>query len=307
MARYAHVLDRRSSAGGTGPRDPVRPYVPLPPLAPAAPANFSMRAGDRRALMEWDDPEDSRVTHHEYSTDGITWTLAPNPNPNPDPDTGVVSPMVSYMLTGLTNGYRYFYYLRAITSTGIRGSISPLESVVPTGSTGPPVFPTGVLATPGDHQITLAWHATEDIYVTMARVYYRIAASPAVHSVIVPNSGFRESATSYTLTGLTNGVTYQVWATFVRGSRNSPYSSARNATPLADTVPNAPTGLRAAPGRARALNTKRYGSHGQSIWMQLRLNRWQQPAELQTSHLWWIEKQVCRLPYGFKPSQVGLI
>ena len=55
------------------------------------------------------------------------------------------------------------------------------------------------------------------------------------------------------------------------------------------------------------INTKRYGSHGQSIWMQLRLNRWQQPAELQTSHLWWIEKQVCRLPYGFKPSQVGLI
>ncbi len=53
------------------------------------------------------------------------------------------------------------------------------------------------------------------------------------------------------------------------------------------------------------INTKRYGSHGQSIWMQLRLNRWQQPAELQTSHLWWIEKQVCRLPYGFKPSQVG--
>ena len=39
--------------------------------------------------------------------------------------------------------------------------------------------------------------------------------------------------------------------------------------------------------------------------MQLRLNRWQQPAELQTSLLWWIEKQVCRLPYGFKPSQVG--
>ena len=38
--------------------------------------------------------------------------------------------------------------------------------------------------------------------------------------------------------------------------------------------------------------------------MQLRLNRWQQPAELRTSHLWWIEKQVCRLPYGFKPSQV---
>ena len=35
------------------------------------------------------------------------------------------------------------------------------------------------------------------------------------------------------------------------------------------------------------------------------MNRWQQPAELQTSHLWWIEKQVCRLPYGFKPSQVG--
>ena len=55
------------------------------------------------------------------------------------------------------------------------------------------------------------------------------------------------------------------------------------------------------------INTKRYGSHGPSIWMQLRLNRGQQPAELQTSHLWWIEKQVCRLPYGFKPSQVGLI
>ena len=31
------------------------------------------------------------------------------------------------------------------------------------------------------------------------------------------------------------------------------------------------------------INTKRYGSHGQSIWMQLRLNRWQQPAELRSA------------------------
>ena len=53
------------------------------------------------------------------------------------------------------------------------------------------------------------------------------------------------------------------------------------------------------------INTKRYGSHGQSIWMQLRLNRWQQPAELRTSQLWWINEQVCRPSCGFKPSQVG--
>ena len=36
------------------------------------------------------------------------------------------------------------------------------------------------------------------------------------------------------------------------------------------------------------INTKEYGSHGQSIWMRPRLNRSNRMRRLQTSHPWWI-------------------
>ena len=34
------------------------------------------------------------------------------------------------------------------------------------------------------------------------------------------------------------------------------------------------------------------------------LNRCNKLRRLQTPHQWWMKRQVCRLPYGFQPSQV---
>ena len=60
------------------------------------------------------------------------------------------------------------------------------------------------------------------------------------------------------------------------------------------------------PGRVLCLsiNTKKYGSHGQSIWMQQELGRYNRLRQLQTSHHWGIKGQVCRTSCGFETTPV---
>ena len=53
------------------------------------------------------------------------------------------------------------------------------------------------------------------------------------------------------------------------------------------------------------IDTKKYGSHGQSILMQLELNRYNKLRSSGASHLWWVEEQVCPPPYGFKRFSGG--
>lgn len=115
------------------------------------------------------------------------------------------------------------------------------QEIIAASDTTPPSTPTGLIATPGDTQVSLTWTAsTDNVGVTGYRVYRDtvLAGSPA--------------GTSFVDTGRTNGVEYSYRVSAIDAALNeSGQSSAATATPEASgdvTPPSTPTNLQATPG-----------------------------------------------------------
>jgi len=110
-------------------------------------------------------------------------------------------------------------------------------------STVPPV-PVGLLATAGNAQVSLSWTASNG-----ATLYYvkRSTTSGGPYPQISS-----PSATSYTDTGLTNGIRYFYVVSAYNSAGQSANSSEVNATPTAlATPPAAPANLEATAGNAQ--------------------------------------------------------
>ena len=111
------------------------------------------------------------------------------------------------------------------------------------GSTIPPV-PVGLIATAGNAQVSMSWTASNG-----ATLYYvkRSTTSGGPYTQISA-----PSATSYTDTGLTNGIRYFYVVSAYNSAGQSANSSEVNATPTAPaTPPAAPANLQATAGNAR--------------------------------------------------------
>lgn len=108
------------------------------------------------------------------------------------------------------------------------------------------VAPSGLKVDVGDTRLFARWNAATDASVTGYKVTYTWLGVVGVvlggsRTVTVP-----APATSATLTGLTNNVSYTVSVTAVNADGESPSSSAVSATPTATGTPLQPTGLTAA-------------------------------------------------------------
>jgi hypothetical protein len=116
--------------------------------------------------------------------------------------------------------------------------IPAVQDTWPTGAPTPPAAPTGLTATPGNQQVSLAWTASSG------------ASSYSAHRSTVSGGPYTTVATGiagtgHTDTGLTNGTTYHYVVTAVNGSGESPNSNQASATPQAPQPPPAPTNLSA--------------------------------------------------------------
>ncbi|MGO8672517.1 MAG: kelch repeat-containing protein [Capsulimonadaceae bacterium] len=148
-----------------------------------------------------------------------------------------------YQDTGLTNGVEYFYKLAAVGAAGTSPQSSEVSATPePSGPTAPPT-PTGVAATARNTQVSLLWSAS-----TGATSYsiYRATTSGAEGSTPVGTA----AGTSFTDTGLTNGVKYFYKVAGVNAVGTSAQSSEVSATPE-PPAPAAPTGLTATAGNAQ--------------------------------------------------------
>jgi len=143
----------------------------------------------------------------------------------------------SFTFGGLTNGVEYRFELRAYNDIGY----SPVANVKPI-TVGTPTAPTIGPATAGNGSATVSWTppATDN-------------GSPILGYVVTPYIGyfplssvtFDDTATTQTVTGLTNGTQYRfrVQAFNTNGTGN--YSTVTNpVTPTAPTPPGAPTIIR---------------------------------------------------------------
>ena len=131
-----------------------------------------------------------------------------------------VAPSTSCDLTGLTNDDPHFIVVQAINVAG-SGSPSSVVFATPVAPV-PPAAPTGLLATPGDAQVELAWNSVADAVSYRVFVDGELLVTPVI------------TGTSFVVTGLVNGQSYDFAVAAV--------DAADLQSVLSDVVPATPTG-----------------------------------------------------------------
>ena len=140
---------------------------------------------------------------------------------------------------GLINGITYYYVVTAVNKDG-ESTPSPQVS-----ATLALPGPTGVTATPGNGQVTIAWTAVTD--VTSYNIYW--STTPGV--TIANGTKITGAASPYVQSGLINGTTYYYVVTAVNGNGESTPSSQVSAIPSVAPTPAAPTEVTATPGNGQ--------------------------------------------------------
>ena len=208
-----------------------------PQSVPNWPANFSARAGNARIDMSWDKPPaDSGITKWEirYIKSNGAWvgwnTFTPTTDGN----------KMSHELTELTNDVWYQVEVRACNSDACGISrIAVLQLISPLAA------PASLTATAGDERATLAWTTASPADSRILK--WDLQRKRSTESSYGPwkrISGFA-SDRSYTVTGLTNGVTYdfKVRATMMYGVGAA--SQKASARPLPASSPAKPANFAA--------------------------------------------------------------
>ena len=214
------------------PPTPAGGYVPAaaPPAAPAAPA---ATAGNASATVTWAAPADTGgapITGYKLYSSADNYT------------TAVAAPTASpFTLSGLTNGTAYAFKVSAVNATGEGPLSAASNSVTPAGV---PAAPTIGIARAGNGSATVRWTAPTNPGGSPI-IGYKLYSSADNYTTAVA----APTASPYTVTGLTNGITYTFKVSAVNATGEGPLSAASNSVTPA-TVPVAPT-----IGTARAGNT----------------------------------------------------
>lgn len=206
---------------------------------PASPGEVSATSGNGDVSLAWSAPAadgGSTVTGYD-----IYEGTAPGAESATPVNASPLSPSAtSYTATGLSNGTTYYFTIEAVNANG---SSIPSAQVAatpepPAPSATTPSAPQSLSATPGDAQVSLAWEPPSSdggIAITGYDVYEGTA--PGAESTTPVNaSPLAPSATSYTVTGLTNGTTYYFTLRALNAVGASPASNEASAT-LTATVP----------------------------------------------------------------------
>ena len=237
--------------------------------APPAPTGLSATAGDGEVALSWTSGGDggSAITKHQYrqkagSGSYGSWTDIPN-------SAAGETNATSYTVTGLTNGTEYTFKVRAVNVEG-DGAESDEASATPAAAATAPPAPTGLGATAGDGEVALSWTSGGDGGSAITKHQYRQKAGSGSYGswTDIPNSAAGETnATSYTVTGLTNGTEYTFKVRAVNAEGDGAESDEASATPV--TTPTVTT-LKAVAGDAQVTLVWTLGSDGGSA-----ITKWQ--------------------------------
>ena len=203
-----------------------------PMTIPGAPAIVSATAGNASVALAWRAPGSNgggAISNYiiEYKVDGpsVTWTRFPR----------VASSATTATVTGLANGTSYLLRVTAVNAAGIGPASNTSDPVMPVTV---PTVAYGVVAVGGDKQARLTWNAPAS-NGGLAVIDYVVEVRAAGAATWTTFADGVSAATSATVTGLTNGVTY----TFRVTAKNSFGSSAASA----ESVPVVVLGLPGVP------------------------------------------------------------
>ncbi|MDA7969152.1 MAG: fibronectin type III domain-containing protein, partial [Gammaproteobacteria bacterium] len=232
---YTVEIAARNSAG-TGPTLVVQGV----PGGASAPQNPTATHGDGELQIAWSAPaENGGTTITNYR---LRWKLA-SAAAFAGGDTRTVGAVTSATITGLTNGETYDVEITAQNAAEF-GVPATLQGT-PLGPPGAPQNPT---ATPGNTELQIAWSAPADdggVAVLTYRLRWKDAddASFASGDVILTGA----DTTTATITGLTNGETYDVE---IAAQNSAGFGAAATLQSAPADTPGAPTSVATTPGIA---------------------------------------------------------
>ena len=244
---YSFQVRALNDAAGAGP--PSGEDAATPVAVPAAPTGFDAVPGNASIVLSWTAPADdggSPILSYEYRQRVGDAAFQDNWIPIPDSGEGEANES-SYTVTGLTNGSTYSFQVRALNDAAGAGPPSGEDAATPVAV---PAAPTGFDASRGNTEIELRWTAPADVGSSpIVRYQYRQRAGDAAFQddwISIPDSGVGgANESSYTVTGLTNGITYgfQVRAVNSQGHGVGEISDEVSVTPA--IAPGAPSALTA--------------------------------------------------------------
>jgi hypothetical protein len=185
------------------------------PNTPPTPLDVAATAGNGSATITWTASAGATSYNIYYCTQsGVTKATGTK-------ISGVTSPAV---VPNLTNETPYFFVVTAVNS-GNESVESTQVSATPSASIQTPAVPANVAATPGDGQVIISWDTSAG--ATSYNVYYGTTSGN------LKATGIRiTGATSpQTVSGLSNGTTYNFVVTAVNLSAESAESAQVSATP----------------------------------------------------------------------------
>lgn len=181
------------AVGGTGATTYTVPGSNPPPIpvfiAPGAPTGLVANADNASATVFWSPPMDSGT----FPITGYAVTASPGGR------TCTTTGVTTCVVRGLTNGTAYTFTVTASSAAGTGPASAPSAPVTPRTVPG---SPTAVVANPGIEQATITWTPPTDNGGSPISGY-RVTTIPSSDGCIV-------TATTCTLTGLTNGREYVV-------------------------------------------------------------------------------------------------
>ena len=238
---------RAENSVGAGVASSEQTVTPVANL-PGAPTSPTATAGNARVTLGFGAPASDgggSIIRYEYRRSTSTsfsgaWTNMP----------AASTTSRSFTDTGLTNGQRYYYQIRARNAAGA-GPAAATVNALPAAPATRPSAPSGLSGTAGDTEVDLDWTAPNNGGSPITGYRVRRATSRAGLS----GSGIATGSSnpSTTITGLTNGQRYFFQVQAVNAIGNSDWSAIVDYTPAAnipDAVPGQPQGFTAATGSA---------------------------------------------------------
>jgi 5-hydroxyisourate hydrolase-like protein (transthyretin family) len=219
-----------SAAGGGAPSSSV---TVIPSTVPGAPSGLSVTPENRSLAVLFTAPSNggASISRYEYSLDGgATWVRR-------------TSTATSFTVSSLTNGTSYRVAVRAVNARGTGGA----SAVVEVAPRTVPGVPTGVVVTPADRQLTVAWVGPASdggspltgfqVSIDGGRTWMTVGAE----------------VRSQMFAGLVNGRSYSVRVRALNAAGAG--SSTSSVTGVPALAPSAPSGLVVTPGN-RSLSVR---------------------------------------------------